>query len=264
MQWNKKYIGICLAALILLAGILTIKGIQTGTQDGTGTAAREEQFSTDDFQSVSEGALRDTATPQKKKTGKEKLAKPTETAGEKDAEGKNLDKKKENKKDSTKAAVQTDKKKRTKDSAEKNTPSPSPDRKPAVTQKPVVEKKREVTLRVDCTRIMQRKDLWKDGLEEIIPASGMFYSGVCSFRQGASAYDVLKEACQRKNIALDSQYTPIYHTYYIRGIGNLYEFDCGEESGWKYAVNGKTPGVGCSGYTVKAGDVITFFYDYQY
>lgn len=59
----------------MLAGILAIKGIQTGTQDGTGTAAREEKFSTDDFQSVSEGALRDTATPQKKKTGKEKLAK---------------------------------------------------------------------------------------------------------------------------------------------------------------------------------------------
>ena len=52
----------------------------------------------------------------------------------------------------------------------------------------------------------------------------------------------------------------MYNSVYIEGIGNLYEFDCGELSGWLYKVNGKTPGCGCSQYTLKDGDVVEFMY----
>ena len=33
----------------------------------------------------------------------------------------------------------------------------------------------------------------------------------------------------------------MYNSYYVEGIGNLYEFDCGSESGWMYKVNGWFP-----------------------
>ena len=76
-------------------------------------------------------------------------------------------------------------------------------------------------------------------------------------------YDALTDICEENNILLDSQYTPIYETYYVSGIGNLYEFDCGSESGWKYSVNGALPGMGCSRYIIGKGDTMIFFYDYR-
>ena len=54
--------------------------------------------------------------------------------------------------------------------------------------------------------------------------------------------------------------TPAYNSAYIEGINNIYEFDGGELSGWTYLVNGKVPGVGCSEYKVKNGDVIEWLY----
>lgn len=47
---------------------------------------------------------------------------------------------------------------------------------------------------------------------------------------------------------------------YVKGINGLYEFDEGPQSGWKYSVNGVTPGVGCGSYSVKAGDSIRWYY----
>lgn len=47
---------------------------------------------------------------------------------------------------------------------------------------------------------------------------------------------------------------------YVEGINNLYEFDCGQLSGWMYNVNGWFPNYGCSKYTVQDGDVINWVY----
>ncbi len=54
--------------------------------------------------------------------------------------------------------------------------------------------------------------------------------------------------------------TPIYNSAYIEGIANLYEFDCGELSGWMYKVNGWFPNYGCSRYQLKAGDKVEWVY----
>jgi len=53
---------------------------------------------------------------------------------------------------------------------------------------------------------------------------------------------------------------PMFNSVYIAGINNLYEFDCGELSGWMYRVNGWFPNYGCSAYTLKQGDVIEWLY----
>ena len=134
-------------------------------------------------------------------------------------------------------------------------PSPSPSLSQAEAEK--------VRLTIQCTSILGSKDLWKDGLEEVIPPDGIFYDGECGFSPGDSVYHILRNVCSEKDIPLDSQYTPVFGTYYIRGIGNLYEFDCGDESGWKYSVNGITPGEGSSSYFPRNGDYIVFFYDHR-
>ena len=133
--------------------------------------------------------------------------------------------------------------------------------KPKPTPKP--EKKDTFQFTIRCTRILDRRDLWRDGLEEVVPENGVFFSGKLPYKKGETVYDALKSICEKNDILLDSRYTPLYDTYYVSGIGNLYEFDCGSESGWKYSVNGKLPGVGCSKYTIHKGDTVVFFYDYE-
>ena len=54
--------------------------------------------------------------------------------------------------------------------------------------------------------------------------------------------------------------TPLYDSAYIEGIGNLYEFDCGNESGWMYCVNDQFPNYGCSHHMLADGDVIRWKY----
>jgi hypothetical protein len=51
-----------------------------------------------------------------------------------------------------------------------------------------------------------------------------------------------------------------YGSYYVEGIGNLYEFDCGRQSGWVYTLNGASSNYGCSSYVLKDGEHIEWSY----
>ena len=81
-----------------------------------------------------------------------------------------------------------------------------------------------------------------------------------SFAPGDTVFDVLKSACSQAGIQMSSRYTPMYGSYYIEGINQLYEFDCGQNSGWMYSVNGWFPNYGCSEYKVEDGDNIEWKY----
>ena len=52
----------------------------------------------------------------------------------------------------------------------------------------------------------------------------------------------------------------MYSSVYVEGISNIYEFDCGELSGWMYKVNGWFPNYGCSRYQLKPGDRVEWVY----
>ena len=81
-----------------------------------------------------------------------------------------------------------------------------------------------------------------------------------SFAPGDTVFDVLKSACSQAGIQMSSRYTPLYGSYYIEGINQLYEFDCGKNSGWMYSVNGEFPNYGASSYKPKDGDKIEWKY----
>lgn len=65
---------------------------------------------------------------------------------------------------------------------------------------------------------------------------------------------------KHSGIPMEFSYTPLYRSAYIEGIGQFYEFDCGELSGWMYRVNGEFPNYGCSLYELKAGDKVEWVY----
>ena len=84
-----------------------------------------------------------------------------------------------------------------------------------------------------------------------------------SFTEGETVFEVLFRECKDSGIHMASRWTPIYNSYYIEAIDNLYEFDGGSASGWMYKVNGWYPNYGCSKYVLEDGDVIEWRYTCQ-
>ena len=99
------------------------------------------------------------------------------------------------------------------------------------------------------------------GKDKYVPPSGLILAtSTVPFNEGDTVFDVLRRTCDQAGIQLEYSWTPLYESYYIEGINNLYEFDCGNESGWMYEVNGWYPNYGCSSYSVKDGDAIVWNY----
>ncbi len=123
------------------------------------------------------------------------------------------------------------------------------------------EKKLTCILTVRCDAILENLDKLKKGKESVLPSNGVIYPEQSMiFTQGESVFDVLYRALRTSGIHFEFQQTPMYDSVYIEGIGNLYEFDCGDYSGWLYQVNGEIPNHGCSQHQVKDGDSIVFYY----
>ncbi len=107
-------------------------------------------------------------------------------------------------------------------------------------------------------------DKLSESAKKVIPKDGIILKGNFVFEEGETVFDLLKRVCKEKEIHLDYVFTPLYSSYYIKGIHNLYEFDCGDESGWMYSVNGKDPGCGSNKYGLKKGDQVVFNYTCEY
>ena len=118
-----------------------------------------------------------------------------------------------------------------------------------------------VYLEIRCDTILDNTDQLTPGKEEFVPADGLILPMVqVPFYEGESVFEVLNRVCQMANIQIEYSWTPMYDSYYIEGINHLYEFDCGEQSGWMYKVNEWFPNYGCSSYEVGDGDVIVWCY----
>lgn len=95
----------------------------------------------------------------------------------------------------------------------------------------------------------------------VLPENGViFEESNLVFYEGETVFNVLVREMKQHKIHLEFVNIPIYNSAYIEGIGNLYEFDCGELSGWMYKVNGKFPNYGSSRYTLQNGDRIEWVY----
>lgn len=121
------------------------------------------------------------------------------------------------------------------------------------------------TISVNCGEVRENMSDLDPQKQGIIPSDGwMLKPTKAEFEEGESAFDVLERILKKQKIHFEFVKTPAYNSVYIEGIGNLYEFDCGPTSGWRYKVNGEMPMVGCSEYILKAGDTIEFEYTCDY
>ena len=117
------------------------------------------------------------------------------------------------------------------------------------------------TISIRCSSILNNMDKLKSGKNRYVPSNGVILAtSAVEFRDGETAYDVTKRACSATGIQIEASYSPVYGSYYVEGINHLYEFDCGERSGWLYKINGWAPNYGCSEYKLKNGDSIVWEY----
>lgn len=129
------------------------------------------------------------------------------------------------------------------------------------------------SFQIDCSTIINNMGSLNESKREFVPSDGKILAEKkFRIKKGSTAFDLIKIACSenvcadncrfcvKNGIHLDYSYTPAYENYYIRGIHQLYEKDCGSRSGWLYCVNGTFPNYGCSSYVLKEGDSVRFVY----
>lgn len=160
----------------------------------------------------------------------------------------------------TKEKITTEKVKTTK----KNPPATVPVTEP---------KKLYCTISIECSTVFDNWDKLKEEKKPFVPVNGKIIDTVrIEFKHGETVFDIFKRACsdnvctdncqycQSNGILFECEYTPGYGNYYIEGIHQIYEKDCGSKSGWMYKVNGVYASEGCSSYILKDGDVIEWIY----
>ena len=117
------------------------------------------------------------------------------------------------------------------------------------------------TLEIRCDTLLGKLDSLSDGKAALVPEDGVLLEKTTlTFEEGETVFDIFRRCLRERNLHFEYVDAKAYDSTYIEGIGNLYEFDCGEQSGWLYFVNGISPGLGCSAYTLADGDEILFAY----
>ena len=118
-----------------------------------------------------------------------------------------------------------------------------------------------VYLTVRADTILNNMNMLHRDKHELVPDDGVIFPlTAVTAHEGESVFNVLQREMRRNRIHLVSRFTPIYNSAYVEAINNLYEFDAGELSGWKYSVNGWFPNFGSSRYRLQPGDVIGWYY----
>lgn len=115
-------------------------------------------------------------------------------------------------------------------------------------------------LSVCCDKALQSEHL-SGKKRSVLPADGTLLKiEKAVFYEGESVFHLLSRELKKHKIHFEYSKNPTFNSAYIEPISNLYEFDCGAQSGWIYKVNEKTSPVGCSQTILQPGDKIEFLY----
>ena len=125
---------------------------------------------------------------------------------------------------------------------------------------PDVPEEIHAVLSVSCASLVGNASLDPEKAELVPPDGVLFAAAEVVFYPGESVFNLLAREMRKNGIHMEFASFTAYKTAYVEGIGNLYEFDAGELSGWMYRVNGVFPNKGCSAYTLSDGDVVEWLY----
>lgn len=135
---------------------------------------------------------------------------------------------------------------------------------PTIPEKPVEnEQIAKVTMSIDTKTLLNNMDKVAKNKQAYVPADGWILAPITiEIQDGDTVFDVLSKVTRDRRIHMEYQGANqnIYNSVYIQGIGQLYEFDCGELSGWMYTINGAYVSKGASGVKVEDGMNIEWRY----
>lgn len=141
---------------------------------------------------------------------------------------------------------------------------PVPENKPVPSEPKntkITDKEHTCTLSVRCDVLLNNIEDLEPEKVEIVPKDGIIFAEKeVVFYEGESVFNLLLREMKKNKIHMEFVNTPVYNSAYIEGIANLYEFDCGELSGWLYKVNDWFPNYGCSRYLLEPGDKVEWVY----
>jgi hypothetical protein len=118
-----------------------------------------------------------------------------------------------------------------------------------------------VTLTVRADTLLINAGLLNRDKRGLVPEDGVIYplTSVTAF-EGDSVFDVLRREMRRAGIHIAFQSVPFYGSSYVEAIHNIYEFDAGALSGWKYSINGSFAVQGASQTVLRPGDAVEWHY----
>ena len=141
---------------------------------------------------------------------------------------------------------------------------PIPDGKPQPSEPQdavITDKQHICTLTVRCDTILDNMSRLDKEKLDLVPENGVIFPETkVVFYEGESVFELLLREMKQNGIHMEFVDAPVYNSAYIEGIANLYEYDCGELSGWIYRVNDWVPNYGCSRYELKDGDRVEWLY----
>ena len=118
-----------------------------------------------------------------------------------------------------------------------------------------------VTLTVSAETLLENMHLLDRNKHELVPTGGIIFSEtVVIAYEGENVFDMLNREMRNAGIHLVFRRMPVFDSVYIEGINNIFEFDAGALSGWKYRVNGVFPSISASSYILQEGDFIEWLY----
>ena len=129
----------------------------------------------------------------------------------------------------------------------------------------IEEDSETVFISIDCADVLKHWDDLDPALKAdgCIPENGVLLPRTeYVLRPGDTAFDLLKRTTRHNHIQMEFQGADrnAFGSVYVQGIGYLYEFSCGPQSGWVFLVNGTFPDKGCSDYELADGDVVEWRY----
>lgn len=254
------------AVLLLVCMTMVISGCGADSGESQFTQINSEYLS-NESEEVSNGdakdRIEDMEKEEKQKEGAEGTKKPEKKSesDEKMTSKKHSPEPENTERDEKKASerVSATKKPKATEKPEKSK-KPSASKQPSATKKPS-EQKEYCTISIDCISILDNLDKLKETKTAFVPKDGVILQeSKIERKAGDTVYHILERACKKYKIHFESAYTPMYKSYYVEGIHQLYEFDCGNTSGWLYYVNGEKLNYASSKCKVQNGDMIEWKY----
>ena len=116
------------------------------------------------------------------------------------------------------------------------------------------------SIAINCEAILDNMDKLDPDKAELVPENGILFAAEgIAFEPGETVFGLLRRTTRENKIHMEFVNSPDGSSY-IEGIGNIYEFDCGELSGWLFKVNGEFPGMSASQYELVNGDAVQWVY----